>query len=217
MKKIITLSFDDGVTQDRKLIQLLKKYNLKATFNLNSSLTGVLHELKMSDGTIVSHNRVDIDEVKTLYEGFEIASHTRTHPMLTQCSPEKIAEEVIGDRLKLSELTGYPVIGFAYPGRHPNYDRLVVEIMRLYTGVCYCRTIESTNSLAFPQNYYIWNPSLHILDERVDSLIDCFVREKTDCLLYLWGHIRTNLILKTAGIRLKKYLVDFLKLKTPKV
>ena len=39
-KKAITFSYDDGVTQDIQLIELLNKYNLKCTFNLNSELLG---------------------------------------------------------------------------------------------------------------------------------------------------------------------------------
>ena len=38
--KAITFSYDDGVTQDIRLIELLNKYNLKCTFNLNSELLG---------------------------------------------------------------------------------------------------------------------------------------------------------------------------------
>jgi len=34
--KAVTFSYDDGVEQDKRLIQLLNKYNLKCTFNLNS-------------------------------------------------------------------------------------------------------------------------------------------------------------------------------------
>ena len=37
-KKAITFSYDDGVTQDVRLIELLNKYGLKSTFNLNSEL-----------------------------------------------------------------------------------------------------------------------------------------------------------------------------------
>ena len=33
--KGITFSYDDGVTQDRRLISLLNRYGMKATFNLN--------------------------------------------------------------------------------------------------------------------------------------------------------------------------------------
>ena len=38
--KAVTFSYDDGVTQDIRLIELLNKYGLKCTFNLNSELLG---------------------------------------------------------------------------------------------------------------------------------------------------------------------------------
>ena len=38
--KAITFSFDDGVIQDKRLVKLFDKYNLKGTFNLNSELLG---------------------------------------------------------------------------------------------------------------------------------------------------------------------------------
>ena len=37
-KKALTLSYDDGVEQDIRLIQIMKEYGLKGTFNLNSGL-----------------------------------------------------------------------------------------------------------------------------------------------------------------------------------
>ena len=39
--KAVTFSFDDGVTQDVRLIGILDRYGLKATFNLNPSLLGL--------------------------------------------------------------------------------------------------------------------------------------------------------------------------------
>ena len=39
-RKAITFSYDDGVTQDIRLIELMNKYGLKGTFNLNSELLG---------------------------------------------------------------------------------------------------------------------------------------------------------------------------------
>ena len=39
--KYVTFSFDDGITQDKRLVEMLNKYGLKATFNLNSSLFGL--------------------------------------------------------------------------------------------------------------------------------------------------------------------------------
>ncbi len=37
-KKYFTLSFDDGLEQDKKVLALMKKYGLKGTFNLNSGM-----------------------------------------------------------------------------------------------------------------------------------------------------------------------------------
>ena len=40
-KKAITFSFDDGVSQDAALIEILDRYGLKATFNINSGFFGM--------------------------------------------------------------------------------------------------------------------------------------------------------------------------------
>ena len=162
MQKIVTFSFDDGVIQDRKLISLLKKYGLKCTFNLNSQLLG-------SEGAL---SKIAPGDVKEVYAGFEVASHTCTHPLLTQCSPARIVEEVVGDYLRLSEFVGYPVRGFAYPGGRPNCDRLVTEMLRACTSLVYARTNISTYELSFPRDLLQWDPTLHILDLRTDELID---------------------------------------------
>ena len=39
-KKYFTLSFDDGLEQDKRVLDLMKKYGLKGTFNLNSGMFG---------------------------------------------------------------------------------------------------------------------------------------------------------------------------------
>ena len=40
-KKYFTLSFDDGLEQDKRVLELMKKYGLKGTFNLNSGMFGL--------------------------------------------------------------------------------------------------------------------------------------------------------------------------------
>ena len=37
-KKAVTFSFDDGVMQDIRVIEILDKYGLKGTFNLNKGV-----------------------------------------------------------------------------------------------------------------------------------------------------------------------------------
>lgn len=38
--KALSLSYDDGKTADRKLIELLNRHGIKGTFHLNSGLMG---------------------------------------------------------------------------------------------------------------------------------------------------------------------------------
>lgn len=39
-KKYFVWSFDDGLEQDKRIIEILKEYNMGATFHLNSGLYG---------------------------------------------------------------------------------------------------------------------------------------------------------------------------------
>ena len=99
--KAITFSYDDGVTQDQRLISLFNKYGLKATFNLNSELLGKPGSLVREDVT-VAHVKPRACEVRGIYEGHEIAAHTLTHPMLPNQTDEEIIRQVEQDRLNLS-------------------------------------------------------------------------------------------------------------------
>ena len=54
--------------------------------------------------------------------------HTLTHPNLTMCDEAEIIRQVENDRLNLSELAGYEVVGMAYPNG-PNNDE-VARIIR---------------------------------------------------------------------------------------
>ena len=79
--KAVTFSFDDGVTQDKRLIEILNKYGLKATFNLNSAILGTNGELNRNDH-IVRHDKNHANEVAEIYKGHEVAVHTLVHPNL---------------------------------------------------------------------------------------------------------------------------------------
>ena len=37
-QKVLTLSYDDGIVQDIRLIEIMNKYGLKGTFNINTGL-----------------------------------------------------------------------------------------------------------------------------------------------------------------------------------
>lgn len=189
-KKAITFSFDDAVTQDVRLIEILDKYGLKATFNLNSSLLGLPGKLGRA-GQEVDHNKIMPSQLKEIYKNHEVAVHTLTHPRLPELCDEAVTYQVEEDRKKLSELCGYEVVGMAYPCGGVNNDDRVAEVIKNTTGVKYARTITSTFAFDLQEgNRFRFNPSVYILDQEIDEVIDKFLALETDepQLLYIWGH-----------------------------
>ena len=91
--KAVTFSYDDGVTQDQRLISLLNKYGLKCTFNLNSELLGRPGSLLREEVT-VAHVKPRACEVRAIYEGHEVAAHTLTHPMLPDLLDDEVVRQV---------------------------------------------------------------------------------------------------------------------------
>ena len=186
--KAVTFSYDDGVTQDIRLIELLNKYGLKCTFNLNSELLG-RKGILTHEGQRISHYKLHPEDVKHVYTGHEVAVHTLTHPNLTQLTDAEIIRQVEQDRLNLSELTGYEVIGMAYPGGG-NDDR-TAKIIQENTGIKYCRTVTSNSSFEPQENLYRFNPSaFHLRFDALMNLGQQFIDldAKSPKIFYIWGH-----------------------------
>ena len=188
--KAVTFSYDDGVTQDIRLIELLNKYDLKCTFNLNSQLLGT-GKVVMRRGKRISHYKIQPIDVKKVYEGHEVAVHTLSHPNLVNCYEEEIIRQVEKDRLALSELAGYEVIGMAYPSGMINTDDRVADVIRKHTGVKYARTITSAENFDLQEDLLQYRPSVYHLDfEKMMALGQAFIELKPEKpqIFYIWGH-----------------------------
>ena len=187
--KAVTFSYDDGVTQDIRLIELLNKYGLKCTFNVNSELlgkSGILIRQNMR----ISHYKFHPSDVKYVYEGHEVAAHTLTHPNLTQCDDAEVIRQVEKDRENLSEICGYEVVSMAYPCGGRNNDDRVAEIIKNKTGVRFARGLESTYSFDLQDNLYRFKPTVYYIESCLDEIVDKFLALESDtpALLYIWGH-----------------------------
>ena len=79
--KALTLSYDDGVYQDLRMIEILKKHGIKCTFNLNAGLLGT--GSRLSKEQILENYTEDM---------FEIACHGYTHPWLDFTRLESTAD-----------------------------------------------------------------------------------------------------------------------------
>ena len=189
--KAVTFSYDDAVLQDIRFIELLNKYGLKGTFNINSELLGHENQISDGEGNIVNHTKVRAEDVKAIYSGHEVAVHTLTHPNLTTLDEAEIIRQVEQDRIKLSDLVGYNVQGMAYPCGGVNNDERVAEIIRNNTGVKYSRTITSTFNFDLQSNLLRFNPTVyHMQFDEMFKLANEFIELKTDTpkIFYIWGH-----------------------------
>lgn len=190
-RKILTFSFDDGVTQDERFVEILNEYGLKCTFNLNSDLLGKSGSLTVC-GEKVDHTKVDISRVKEIYNGHEVASHTLTHRNLTTLPPEEVVREVESDRKVLSECVGYEVQGFAYPCGGINCNKTVANIIKNETGVKYARSIIHSYTFELPRDRFLLKPTASLTKDRdmLNTLCDKFLADDPENLqlLYIWGH-----------------------------
>ena len=187
-KKAITFSYDDTVTQDIRLIEILDKYGLKATFNLNSGLLG-MDGMLIREGVEVSHVKIPASEIASVYKNHEVAAHTLTHPHLPKLPDDEVIRQVEEDRLNLSDLVGYEVVGMAYPGGGMNNNDRVARLIKNHTGIKYARTISLGYSFLPQPDLYRYKPTAFHLDfaDNYRLAADFFERE-TEGVFYIWGH-----------------------------
>lgn len=187
-RKALVLSYDDGVTQDRRLVDVLNRHKLKGTFHLNSGLFGTEY-------------RIDASEVRELYAGHEVSVHSVTHPGLANCTRAEVMREIREDRRALEALVGYPVRGMSYP--FGSYNDMVIDVLR-EEGIEYARTVEDTDDFSLPDNPLMWHPTTPHFGspeydgmiaartqasfDQFDAIVERFLQTDDVALLYAWSH-----------------------------
>lgn len=183
-RKAVTFSYDDGVEQDKRLVELFNRYGLKATFNLNSGIqTGA--SFWESGKTVI--RRMNIKGITDLYKGHEIAVHTLTHANLGQCSEETIYNEIWQDKCNLERLFETEIHGMAYP--YGVYNEAIIKAAKT-CGIRYARTVEATGDYSISTDLLRLKATGHHNDANLLELAKRFVKEETDTpiMFYVWGH-----------------------------
>lgn len=182
--KAFNITYDDGVLQDVRFIQLMNRYGLKGTFNLNSGLMETEFEWTHPNGMTVK--RLPTRVVAELYQNHEVASHTLTHPYLSALTEAEIMEQMAKDKENLERLTGKPVLGFGGPFHH--WGPEVVECARR-CGFEYARNAEERYCYAPPEEYYYWSAgAYHIMPGFRDFVEGFFHTEEELALCQIVGH-----------------------------
>lgn len=186
VRKALTLSYDDGVEQDIRFVDIINKHGLKCTFNINAGCFASEGKV-FKEGTI--HRRMTKRACVELYKnsGHEVAVHGYTHPWLEKLSPSGVAYEIIKDREELEDAFGCIVRGMAYP--YGTYNDDVVRVLA-DCGIVYSRTTKSTEKFDIPTDWLRMPATSHHNSPRLMELAKQFVElDKNDPkLFYLWGH-----------------------------
>ncbi|MGM0879757.1 MAG: polysaccharide deacetylase family protein [Bacillota bacterium] len=172
--KALTMSYDDGMTADRRLVSTFNRYGIKGTFHLNSGLFG-------------TGNRLTEQEAAVLYAGHEVSAHTLTHPTIARCPKEQIVYEIMEDRKGLERLVGYTVRGISYPNGSFNQE---IKQMLPALGIEYARVVQTTGGFSMPDDWHEWKPSCHHNDQLIERTETFIGLHKSQYLylMYVWGH-----------------------------
>ena len=195
-KKYFTLSFDDGITQDIRIIEILKKYGMHcATFNINTGLLGANWEWvgKNHNRPDVPHLRFTKEELMTgIYDGFDVEVHTMNHPSLKIYDENvaKLKREIMGDAANIREITGINPVGMAWPGGDTEYTEKTIELVREHTSIRFARATTTTNTFTLPDYFLKWKPTCSITNGKLLDLARQFVEAEADedMLFFVWGH-----------------------------
>lgn len=190
-EKAVTFSYDDGVRDDIKLIDIINRYGIKCTFNINSGFIG-------------NNTHLTADEVQKhiLDNGHEVAVHGEIHRAPSCIRPIEGIRDVLDCRLYLERTFNVIVRGMAYPD-----SGITREICTLKKDVknylkeldiAYSRSLGGdNNSFQLPSDWYEWIPTAHHTNPLIFDYIDEFVKinlsgkyvaSRDPKLFYLWGH-----------------------------
>ena len=172
-RKALTMSYDDGVHDDIRLIEIFNKHGIKGTFHLNAGLFGKKDWSRLTE-----------EEVRKTYKGHEISAHGFTHQALASTPAEGIIAEVMRDREKLEDITGAPIRGMSYAFGSTSPE--VVKMLHML-GIEYCRVVPTTGGFGLPEDFLLWKGTCHHNDGLLEHA-DKFISRDMHQLMYVWGH-----------------------------
>lgn len=182
--RAFNITYDDGVTQDLRFVELMNRYGLKGTFNLNSELMKTGFAWTHPNGMEV--RRLRPDTARWLYRGHEIASHTRTHPYMHNLHGEDLRHQLLDDKLALEAILGVEVAGFAVPFDY--YSPEIAQCAR-ECGFEYARMSEFSHSYRPCRDWYFWKTGFYHIEPGLLEFAEGFLETDVElAVCQIVGH-----------------------------
>lgn len=173
--------WDDGVATDIQVVEICRRHGAKATFNLNPGLHQAVRFVrgKYQDFDVA---RLGMLEFKSVYEGFELASHTMTHPWPSKIELEVFRQEAVDARKYIEDLVQREQCGFAWPyGDAPDACARVLR----EAGFAYGRTTKNVADILENANFMQLPVHCHFANPDFDQI---WKAAKETGVFYFWGH-----------------------------
>jgi len=186
--KALTLSYDDGVRQDKRLISIMQQHGLKGTFNINTGMFSAEYKG-------VENGRMTKQETFDLYNSskMEVAMHGYHHFSMTQIDSALAISDILTDRKESENMFGKVINGMAYANGLCN-EELRKVLSKI--GISWARTAGQNEKFDLPENWLEWEGTCHHNNPRLMELAEKFVQMKEPGyywsrklqVFYLWGH-----------------------------
>lgn len=157
-RRPLLITFDDGRASNAALIPVFERYAITPTVFVTTGLVGTgrhfwwsgLSRLEVARLQALSNSErlaelnrlgraqereypepeaISLEQLRALCKVADVQPHTRTHPVLTACTPEEVREEVCGSLADVERMCGTAARAFAYPNGEvsPEVLSLVAE------------------------------------------------------------------------------------------
>ena len=169
----ITTSWDDGHVLDKRLADLLDKYDIPGTFYVSKNYVD---------------SRLSEIEIKELGIHHEIGAHTMSHPNLTNLGELEALHEMRESKAWLEGVLGKEVRMFCYPAGH--HDERVAHLAR-EVGFAGARTTVS-GEVSLPKDPYLLGTTIQVYP---------FPLRKVTDKHYYWGKLLQPLFERYTSLR----------------
>ena len=190
--RAVTLSYDDGPQSDVRFSDVITRYGLKCTFNMNG-------DRARGDAAL---SKETVEEI-VFSRGHELALHGYHHAAPGRVRAPIGIKDVLDNRVEAEEKYGRIIRGMAYPDSGTNVleNGMTYERIKEYLNdldVAYARTTRSHGTFAVPNDFHAWCPTAHHNDPKLFEYIEKFlthtytgwanISSASPLLFYLWGH-----------------------------
>ncbi len=123
------ITFDDGYRSVYEhAYPILAERGLTGTIYIVADCIGGINEWDRRAGDM-QEEMMTADQIREMSDnGFEIGSHTLTHPRLSNLSDEQLEREIRDSKHKLEDIIGRKVVSFSYP--YGDYDNRAIEVAK---------------------------------------------------------------------------------------